>query len=968
MVIRFDDVVIDADAHELRRSGDVIDVQPQVLSVLLYLIEHHDRVVSKEELLDAVWQHRFVTESALTSRIKSARQASGDNGRDQRVIRTIHGRGYRFVAKLLGDGRDGPDRVDIATAPAGAPSSPRVRLPAQSTPFVGRRSESVELARLLGAPDCRLLTIVGPGGMGKTRLSLAVGEEVSHRYADGVRFVSLVTVVDGEQMLHAIAEAVELPLEPRRDPATQLCDHLADKQMLLVFDNMEHLSDVGVVSDLVAAAPGVQILATSRERLHLRAEWTFELAGMQTELTDGRDVADAIELFACSARRVHPDFSLDGDTEEVVRALCRMVGGMPLAVELAAGWSQMLPVTEIVRELERGLELLETELRDVPERHRSIRTVFDATWQRLDDEARSVFMQLSVFRGGFTRAAAEGVVGARLPVLRRLAASSVLTATADDRYTIHELLRQYGEERLDESGDGPDVRRRHSEHYLGWLAEQAIELRGGGQRDAIDNIAVDIGNIRAAWMDAVEGGRLDAAGHTVEALWLFADARGNAGDLGQLIRVTSDLTDTDGSTEARVLLRCAHGLVLAHRGLLEAGHDTMQSVIDDLESAGDDVSPGATGLAQLWYGWVSFLLARYDEADEHTRRALATYTTLGDRWGVARCQYVIGNIDTALGRLAAADEALQVSRTVAEAIDDRRGIALASRNLAILAGWFGRYAEARVLLERVASISREFDDRLGTAYALRELGKVHTAEGDASGAAEMLRRSIAITDEIGNDWESAATANDLGNALLAAGDLDGAEEALRQCLAGAEDADHRYFIARCVGDLGVLAARRGDTDLASHLLDDALARWQQLGHEPYGAWVLVRQGDLAAERSDRRSAIRHYRDAIALAERHGLAPVALEAVVGAADAGVPGSAALRRSLLDLVAGHEAADERTRRSAQRLVDELGREPVDRAGSGARGEVRTWRDAAAMTAAHLAGHPPPQAIARAPAVET
>lgn len=961
MVIRFDDVVINPEAHELRRSGDLIEVQPQVLSVLLYLIEHRDRVVSKEEILDAVWQHRFVTESALTSRIKTARQAIGDNGSDQRMIRTVHGRGYRFVAELatLDDAASPASSSHLVVAsPLGGASPRRVRLPAQSTPFVGRHRELSDLARLLGEPDCRLLTIVGPGGMGKTRLAVAVADQLAERYADGVAFVPLASVTDADEMVHAIADALDLPLDAGNEPSAQVLAHLSNKRMLLLLDNVEHLPDVSFIGDLVATTSSVQAISTSREQLRLRAEWTFELGGMWTGLGagDGDDTAaDAIELFVASARRVQPDFALAGDDGEVVRDLCRMVGGMPLAIELAAGWSRMLTVGEIAVELERGLELLETELRDVPERHRRIRTVLEGTWDRLDADARAVFMQLSVFRGGFTRAAAEIVAGARLPMLRRLAATSMLMATADDRYLVHELLRQYGEQRLDESGGRDEARRRHSDYYLGWLSDQARGLRGGAQLDAIESISLEIGNVRAAWSDAVRHRRTDTSGRTIEALWLFADARGNAGELGQLIRLAPTTTPTtiDGPIESSALVRCAHGLVLAHRGLLEEGRDILSQVVSELESADGDQPPQeAMSLAHLWHGWVSFLLARNDEADEHAREALSAYSILGDRWGIARCHYLLGNNDTALGRLSTAEEMLHVSRSIAEEIDDRRGVALASRNLAIIAGWFGRYSEARALLERAASISREFDDRLGTAYTLRELGKVNTAEGRVSDAIEVLRRSIAITDEIENRWESAATANDLGNALTAAGDLDAAEQALRACLGAAEATAHHYYAARCVGDLGVLAHRRGEDERAVELLDDALDRWRQVGHEPYAAWALARLGEVAAHRGDRSAAIRCYGEAVVLAERHGLAPVALDVVAGAAQLGLPEPAVLRASSLSVVAHHPATDSRTRQSARQLLEELGSGPPvdDPDQSTDDGERPTWREAA-VAIAHL-----------------
>jgi DNA-binding winged helix-turn-helix (wHTH) protein len=274
VVIRFGEVSIDSEGHEVRRAGEVVEVQPQVLDVLLYLIRNRERVVSKEELLDAVWHHRFVTESALTSRIKSARQAIGDNGRDQLMIRTVHGRGYRFVAAVDADsvGSDRPAELV------------RHRLPVQTTPFIGRDRELRDIVDRLGDPGCRLLTIVGPGGMGKTRLALEVAERARAAFADGVFFAPFAPVSDSARMVYVVADSIGLSMDAGVDRRTQLLSYLARKKMLVVLDNLERLSAIDVLADMLTGASGVSLLATSRERVGLRAEWVFELGGLGSSL------------------------------------------------------------------------------------------------------------------------------------------------------------------------------------------------------------------------------------------------------------------------------------------------------------------------------------------------------------------------------------------------------------------------------------------------------------------------------------------------------------------------------------------------------------------------------------------------------------------------------------------------------------------------------------------------------------
>lgn len=957
MVIRFADVTIDADGHEVLRAGSQVRVEPQVFDVLLHLIRHRERVVSKEELLDAVWQHRFVTESALSSRIKSARQAIGDSGREQRMIRTVHGRGYRFVAAI--DGDSAGDEVSMDLVP--------VRLPVQTTPFVGRVIEKQLVAERLGEPACRLLTVLGPGGMGKTRLALEVAEGAKAEFPDGVYFVPFAPVSDSEQMVYVLAESLSLPLDARGEPRTQLLSYLATKEVLLVVDNLEHLPRIDLLSDILAAGRSIKMLATSRERLNLHAEWVFELGGLGTSppgVDTGDASGDAVDLFVRSARRVHAGFSLDESTEEVVRRICGLLGGMPLALELAAGWSELLSVDEIAVEIERGLDFLETDMRDIPERQRSIGTVFEASWARLAREERDVFMKLSVFRGGFTRAAVEAVAGARLPLLRRLNSTSMIATTEDHRYTIHELLRQYGERKVTDAELSGDVRRAHSEYFLSWLSDHAVSLKGGRQREAMHDIAADMDNVRAAWNEAVASGRTEACERAIEGLWLFFDTRGNAAELGLLIgdaltalepRAEPSAGDGGVGTPITGLLRACQGMVEVQRGALEEGRALLERGLAQLLAhAGEPRHRSALALTHLWLGWASFLLARNAEADDHARRALGLFAEIDDRWGVARCQYLQGNNHTAVGQLKTAETALQACRSSAERIGDRRGISLTCRNLSILAGWFGNHPEARSLLDEAVAISEEFEDRLGLAYALREVGKLQIAEGRYAAAVETLEESIVITDGIENRWESDATANDLGNAYAAIGDLDAAGQALTGCLHAARASTNRYYVARCVGDLGALAMRRAEPRRAEQLLGDALGLWKQMAHEPYMAWALMQLGHVAAPDPTRRlDAGRFYAEALGLSIRHGLAPFALELVVGAVALGIADSIDERESLLHMAAHHPATAYEVRARARAMVHEprvADSLPRSRSTS-ARTTSRPWWDTAASVAQRL-----------------
>ena len=942
-VIRFADVTVDVGAREVRRDGVLIDVQPQVFDVLLWLIEHRSRVVSKDELLDEVWEHRFVTESALTSRIKSARRAIGDNGRDQRMIRTVHGRGYRFVASIEDDETTGTTAAVGPLDDTGAQASRGARpigLPSAVTPFIGRDSELGVVEELLDDPTTRLVTILGPGGMGKTRLAVAAAERSAPSFPDGVFFVSLAPVAELDRVVDVVAESLGVALDARVEPIQLLRSFLRSKNALLVLDNLEHLQPTDLVADLLEAAPGLRILTTSRERLGMKAERVLQLDGMGWSKADEEQEpvgGDAIELFIHAARSARASLRFDERSREAIGRICALVGGMPLAIELAAGWSDVLSVDEVVAEIERGFEVLDTTLRDVPERHRSIRAVIDASWERLTEDERQVFMKLSVFRGGFTRGDAETLAGATLPMLRRLVATSMVS-TSDDRHSVHELLRQYGEEALTAAGLTPEMRRRHSEHYLGLVADSARSLKGENQLSAVKEIAIELGNIRVAWSDAATRGSSGTIEPAIEGLWLFFDTRGNAGAMAPMIDEATEMLgaanndqmigepavelDTRGAG-LTPLLQAARGVVSAERGALDDGRLSLEGAVvllDAGDAAGDDVAGAArAALGHLWLGWVDFLLARNADAEEHGRRGLELYEAIGDRWGVSRCQYLLGNNDTALGRMTSAQHLLTSCRTTADSIGDERGGALARRNLSILAGWFGEYREARALLDDVIATTTEYGDRLGLAYALRELGKIEIAEGDPTQAVSTLSRSISITDELENRWESAVTHDDLGNAFAELGELESARRSLQRCLQAATENANRYYVARCTGDLGALAAREGDADEARQRLDEARTMWEQMSHEPYLTWTVLQLGHLATGDVD---GARLTAASISMALRNGLAPFALEAVVGAARFGVPDEIAARAANLRFVTEHPSATATVRSHAERMLGELG----------------------------------------------
>ena len=441
------------------------------------------------------------------------------------------------------------------------PISP-VKLPIQTTPFVGREDELSRLATLLADPTVKLVTILGPGGMGKTRLSIEATSAQAEAFVDGVYFVTLAPIEEPGFLSSQIAEALDFQFNIRDQrehweydtKIQQLVAYLKDKQLLLILDNAEHLLSTvfpdldkwdrsvdQLAAEIIQAAPGIKILATSRQRLNLHGEILLPLDGLgvpdwKSNPTSGPTVPetmpdlaayDAVELFRQGAHRVRPDFEIKTDNLGDIINICRLVGGMPLGVELAAAWAELLSPAEIVAEIRHSLDFLETDLSNIPDRQRSIRLIFESTWSRMTLAEQEVFQQLSVFRGGFSRQAAQNVAGASLRTLMSLVNKSLLRPDLTGRYQIHELLRQFAAEHLAQNPTAEAaVRDRHCTYYAAFLHQKEADLHGQKQAQALTEIEIEEDNVRVAWQWAVPHDKLQEMDLAMESLCEYFRIRG----------------------------------------------------------------------------------------------------------------------------------------------------------------------------------------------------------------------------------------------------------------------------------------------------------------------------------------------------------------------------------------------------------------------------------------------------------
>jgi len=508
---------IDLEERELFSGEARVVLTPKAFELLAYLVVNSGRPLEKAELLANLWPDVVVEENNLAVHIAAVRKALGEGESRHGYIETLPRRGYRFVAPVL----------------ALSPRLPLSALPAQTTPFIGREAELARLLALLEDPEQRLITLVAPGGMGKSRLALEAGRVLSGgggAFQPRVVWVELAPLASATLLASAIAQAAGLASWQGGALHEQLTHALRGGSVLLVLDNFEHvLEGAGLVTQLLEQVAALKILITSREALSLRAETQFSLLGLGAPDVDDPSQAlefSGVRLFAQSAARLGVDVASRPEDVRAVVRICRLLQGMPLGIVLAASWVHVLTVPDIEAEMAKNLDFLRADLLDVPERQRSISAVFDHSWQLLAPEERTTFSALSVFRGGFTRAAAQAVTGAALGVLGRLANKSLVRLEPrTGRYQIHELLRTYAARRREQSAAPESALDRHAEYYARYLEQREADLRGNEPELALAEIDAEIGNVRAAFRWMLERQQTTSVSRCIEALNLFYERR-----------------------------------------------------------------------------------------------------------------------------------------------------------------------------------------------------------------------------------------------------------------------------------------------------------------------------------------------------------------------------------------------------------------------------------------------------------
>ena len=715
-------------------------------------------------------------------------------------------------------------------------------LPTQVTAFVGREEELERLTELLSEPDSPLVTILASGGMGKSRLALELAEQIlrntnidtptaaQHQFADGIYFIDLAPLRDHTAISSAIAEAVGFHFRSSDEQIQQLVEFLQDKKMLLLLDNFEHLlAGVDVVNEIMTSASKVRMLVTSRERLKLQGETLLRLEGMTFPKWKTAEEAmqySATRLFLQSAQRAQPGFTLRADDLQYVEAIFRQVEGMPLGIVMAAAWVEALSLPEIVEEITRSLDFLETDSHNVPERHRSIRAVFSPTWERLSESEKKVFMKLSIFRGGFTREAAQSIAKAGLRDLAVLMGKALISRDPiTGRYSIHELLRQYARTHLQESSENiNDLRDAHAKYYADFYQQLEHDLTSGKQLEAATKLSIDLDNVRAAWewaSQTVNSGiicQLYAplfqasmiANLDIECLKMAEKT------LGHLLPAQPD----ENQQTALAIVYQLQSAFALRLGQIEKAKTSAEASLE-LVNKYDIVRKFDTGRfmfgPRFTLGIVSVIQGEFSKAEQVGTEQLHDAEAHGDELRRASAFYILMIASLAQGRYQEAydhakqahDNALKLGHLwfVAYVLDEWGNTARA----------LGNFDEARELYQRSLDIHKSFDDAQGMGAVLNHLADVTLSTGELAEAEQYFQQSVRLNRKMSNIGGIAESLAGLGNTMLRMGNYERAEQHFIEALSYIDTELVNFTLSILIG-LGDLWIQTNKEDKGSKLL------------------------------------------------------------------------------------------------------------------------------------------------------
>ena len=711
-------------------------------------------------------------------------------------------------------------------------------------PLIGRAAEVRRLAAFLSDPQQRLITITGPGGIGKTHLALVVANELRTQFADGAAVALLAPLVSSDELVTAIAEAAGVQFYASAPPEEQLLDFLAGKQLLLMVDNCEHvLGGRDLLVRMLGGAPQLKILATSRVPLGIQGEQLFPLDGLafpgaQGVRDPGEPVSEtshaAVALFVQCVRRLRPDYVRPAGHVDLydIAHICALLRGMPLGILLAATWMQILSPHEIAQEIERDFQFLQAAGDGLPARHQSLEVVFRHSWHLLTAAEQGAFRRIAVFRGGFTREAAAAVAEAELPQLLGLAGKHFLAVAQRDqgaaaRYEVHELMRQFATRELClRPAEEHATRQRHGLYYLGLLGRRGAELRGSVQLEALAAFEADAGNMRAAWQWAVGAQMHVHLAQAMDGLGLFYERRGLYQDAEALCHhAAQSLPGTNtvpGSLLLANLLRwqARFSRYLGRGPVVKELAQRSLELFDSAALADEDVrSMRAAALLEL-----GATTADYAESWSYLESSMALYRSAGDQWGKAQACFVLGeSLSNMPGCDGRGQALLAESYQLFQALGDRRGTIGVLKNMGFFAILRGQHQKGEALLRESLALARALPDAIETVRCMHVLAQGVMLCGKYGEAYALAEEELVCSHELGHKPMLAQAFTLSATAHQASGRY---VQACEYALAGiqlAEELKDPRLVSYLLWRLGEIYLAQERYAEARHLLDDSVA-------------------------------------------------------------------------------------------------------------------------------------------------
>ncbi len=701
---------------------------------------------------------------------RRALQLSGeDETALQRLLRLLHRAGDRagaltvyeaFVRRVATDPGVGPSpetqalvteiRGPAPTRPATVDiRRPLPPLPRPSLPLLGREREMEQLRQLMKDPACRLVTVTGPGGVGKTRLALELAWEERDSLPDGVWFVSLAGTTEASTVPSTVLQALQVA-EPEVDAAAELIRFLSRRKALLVLDNLEHIPETApFLARLLEVCAELRLLLTSREVLRLRSEWVLPLEGLEARGARASDEepGPAARLFLAVATRAGARIPPDPAQVAGVTRICRLVEGLPLAIELAAAWARTVTLEEIGRRIESSLDFLYHKQVDVPERHRSLRAAFEHSWALLPEAHRRILSRLSVFRGGFDLEAARSVAESGVEELAALLEKSLVRVGEDGRYELLEVTREFAAQKLAETlTEQAAARERHMRHYLTFLTEERGSLRGAAPDEVTGRCRRDRQNLFTAWRVGTGTAQSDLLRTAAEGLFILCDRLGWYTEGEELLRLAAGVMDDSSPSSGPFLARQA--AFLLRTGRVQDAELLLRRALAHAREAGD---PAEAAFALDRLGVALWEKGDPESAERHQREALALRKEAGDLEGVATSLNNLGSLAFANADHTSALKLCEECLLIQRRLGHRSGEIISLQNLGHISLLLGEPEAAEARFQESLRAARGLGHGVLTIRSLLSLGTLRATRGRAAEAMGYFRPALLRALEIGSE-------------------------------------------------------------------------------------------------------------------------------------------------------------------------------------------------------------------------